>query len=56
MESFERMGNWWLPEEPETKIPGKLSFDDRRSANSIEGDFILNSMKVCIQASGDLVL
>ena len=35
MDSFERMGYWWLPEEPnepiskipETAIPGKLSFD-----------------------------
>ena len=27
MESFEHMGDWWLPEAPENKISGKLSFD-----------------------------
>ena len=27
MESFEHVGHFWLPEEPDKKIPGKLSFD-----------------------------
>lgn len=27
MESFEHLGYFWRPEEPEKKIPGKLSFD-----------------------------
>lgn len=32
MESFECMGVWWLPTDPQTKIPGMLAFDPANGA------------------------
>jgi hypothetical protein len=43
LESFEHSGIWWLPEKPEKKIHGKLSYDPReRPILSLDGAFYEN--------------
>lgn len=39
-DSFELIGDWWLPEKPERKIHGKLSYDRKmKSVLSLDSDF-----------------
>lgn len=40
LDSFELIGDWWLPEKPEHKIHGKLSYDrKKKSVLSLDSDF-----------------
>lgn len=47
LNDFELEGNWWLPDRPTEKIPGKLSFkNDEHIELSLLGDFRRNNTRI----------
>lgn len=56
-DSFELIGDWWLPEKPERKIHGKLSYDrKKKSVLSLDNDYGESEIEVLEKDFHEVIL